>query len=157
MSPPGNQDIGLEVTGHPLVTLFVSSSACDGNLFVYLEDVDKAGKVRYVTEGELRVLHRKVRNEDESSPHRTPVPYHTFRREDAAPLVPGEVAELTIDLQPTSYRFKQGHAIRLALAGADKDFFAPLSGEPPDLTFHRGTPYPSRIALPVMPSSQSAE
>lgn len=55
-------------------------------------------------------------------------PYHTFKREDAMPLVPGEVAEIAFDLLPLSARFEVGWRIRLAIAGADKKVFAPVPG-----------------------------
>ena len=45
----------VEVTGHPVVHLWVSSSARDGDFFVYLEDVSKARYSKYVTEGTLRL------------------------------------------------------------------------------------------------------
>ncbi len=74
----------VEVTGHPVVTLFLCSTASDGNVFVYLEDVDPQGRVRYVTEGELRVIHRKLSTK--TPPFELPpVPYRTFRKEDAGP------------------------------------------------------------------------
>ena len=50
----------LEVTGHPIVTLFLDSTASDGTFFVYLEDVDERGRVAYVTEGQLRAIHRRI-------------------------------------------------------------------------------------------------
>jgi putative CocE/NonD family hydrolase len=142
-------DHDMEVTGHPVVTLFVSSTATDGAFFVYLEDVDEEGHVEYVTEGQLRAIHRKLSNEQ--PPYVTLVPYRTFKRADAMPLVPGEIAELTFDLLPTSYVFKRGHAIRVAVAGADKDHFAIIPDEPPTLTFYRTALHPSRISLPTMP------
>ena len=145
-SPPLEED--LEVTGHPLVTLHASSTTEDGSFFVYLEDVDPKGRVEYVTEGMLRALHRKV--SDEPPPYRTPVPYRTFLRADARPLVPGEVAELVFALYPTSYLFKAGHSIRVAVAGADKDHFAQNIDSPPTVRVHRSTRFPSHIDLPVM-------
>ncbi|MBI5115020.1 CocE/NonD family hydrolase [Candidatus Poribacteria bacterium] len=140
----------MEVTGHPIVKLFVTSTADDGNFFVYLEDVDPAGHVTYVTEGELRALHRKV--SDEKPPYWIPDPYHTFKKKDAEPLVPGEVAELTFDLLPTSYLFKKGHSMRVAIAGADKDHFALLKTDPPPtLEFQRNAAHASAIDLPIIP------
>src|SRR5262249_8441815 len=32
-----------EVTGHPVITLYLSSTAPDGNVIAYLEDVDRSG------------------------------------------------------------------------------------------------------------------
>ncbi len=141
-------DRDTEVTGHPLITLYVSSTARDGSFLVYLEDLDKTGRVSYVTEGLLRALHRRL--SDASPPYRDVVPYRTFTREDGRVLIPGEVATLRFDLIPTSYLFKRGHRIRIALAGADKDHFAMLSDTPPTVTYYRSKTHPSRIELPVV-------
>src|SRR5262245_24821129 len=56
-------DADVEITGHPVVSLFITSTHTDGGFFVYLEDIDENGKVTYLTEGELRALHRRVSNE----------------------------------------------------------------------------------------------
>jgi putative CocE/NonD family hydrolase len=147
-SPPLTQD--LEVTGHPIATLFVATTAEDGVFLVYLEDVDEEGGVTYVTEGVLRGVHRKL------SPDRplyaSVVPYRTFERADGRPMVPGEVTELVFDLLPTSYLFERGHSIRIALAGADRDHFALIPREgPPTWTVLRDAAHPSHVALPVVP------
>jgi len=141
-------DRPLEVTGHPVVTLFITSSATDGTFFVYLEDVDDRGRVTYVTEGELRALHRQLSNDRPS--YTVVVPYRSFKRIDGRPLVPGEAAELTFDLLPTSYLFQRGHRIRLAIAGADASHFALLPGGAPTVSVHRSRLRASRIELPVV-------
>lgn len=141
----------LEVTGHPIVTLYVSSTADDGAFFVYLEDVGPDGRVTYITEGVLRAIHRK--RSDDKAPYPTVGPYRTFSRQDAAPLVPGQVAELVFDLYPTSYEFRKGHAVRVSLAGADKDHFALIPDRPPTVRTYRNATCPSRIDLPVMPAT----
>lgn len=138
----------LEVTGHPLVTLFVASSAADGHFFAYLEDVDPRGDSTYVTEGMLRAQHRRLSQAQPPYPHL--VPYRTMSERELAPLVPGEVAELTFDLLPTSYLFRRGHRIRLALAGADRDAFALLPATPPDWQVMRCAAHPSHLVLPVV-------
>jgi putative CocE/NonD family hydrolase len=137
----------VEVTGHPLAHLFVSSDAEDGNFFVYLEDVAPDGRVIYVTEGQLRALHRKTNGAN--ARYTSPVPYRSFERADAAALVPGQVTELLIPLLPTSYLFKPGHAIRIAVAGADRGHFAPVLQNPPTIELHRSAAHPSRIELPL--------
>jgi putative CocE/NonD family hydrolase len=140
----------LEVTGYPVVKLHLASTHTDGTVIVYLEDVGPLGSARYVTEGILRVIHRKV-GEDPARWDR-PVPYHSFRSEDAKPLVPGEVAELAFGLQPTSVLFRAGHRIRIAIAGHDAAAFRriPATGSP-ELTVQRNRRYPSWIELPVVP------
>jgi putative CocE/NonD family hydrolase len=142
-------DVDPEVTGHPVITLYVSSTATDGEFFAYLEDVDGKSKVTYVTEGELRAIHRKLSTDP--PPYKQVGPYHSFKRADAMPLAPGQVAELVFGLQPTSYLFKRGHSIRVALAGADKDHFALLPGPPPTWEIQRNAAHASHIDLPVMP------
>jgi putative CocE/NonD family hydrolase len=146
-SAPLTHDI--EITGHPLVTLFVSSTATDGQFFVYLEELDEAGRVRYVTEGQLRAIHRKLSTS--GAPYQTVVPYRTFLRRDAKPLVPEQITQLTFDLLPTSYLFRKGRRLRVAIAGADKDHFEPLAGSPRTIQLHRGGAHFSRILLPVIP------
>ncbi|RDH79059.1 CocE/NonD family hydrolase [Mycolicibacterium moriokaense] len=141
-------DQPIEVTGHPIVSLFVGSTADDGTVFLYLEDVDPQGRIAYVTEGQLRMCHRRL--SDETPPYRQPVPFRTFTRAAARPVAPGEVAELTFDLLPTSYVFGAGHHIRVAIAGADASHFAVLPDGPSTLNVHRSQLYPSRIDLPVV-------
>jgi putative CocE/NonD family hydrolase len=146
-SPPLKQDV--EVTGHPILTLFLSSTTADATVFAYLEDVDTQGHIAYVTEGELRALHRKL--SDTHVEHVNGLPYRTFKRRDALPLKPGEVAELVFDFLPTSYQFKKGHRIRLALAGADKDHFAFISDQSRTLTIFHTPHQTSHLDLPVVP------
>jgi putative CocE/NonD family hydrolase len=138
----------MEVTGHPIVTLHVTATKDDATVLVYLEDVDERGRVNYVSEGVLRALHRKLATGPTGI--ESPAPQHAFTRADAAPLVPGEVAELTFDLLPVSYLFAAGHRVRVAVAGADKDHFRILPGDPPRFTVRRDAKYPSRVVLPVM-------
>ena len=135
----------LEVTGHPRVRLFVASDATDGAVFAYLEDVAPNGRVTYVTEGQLRLIHRQATL---GPTDLTPV--RSFRRADARDMVPGQVAEVVFDLLPTSYEFPAGHRIRLALAGHDAaNFSQPYPSQPPLYRFHRDRLHPSRLELPV--------
>jgi len=146
-STPLEQD--TEVTGHPLVRLFLASSATDAQVFVYLEDVTPDGQVHLVTEGQLRAIHRKV----SAAPYETPVPYHSFTRADAESLIPNETVELVIDLLPTSYLFQRGHCIRISIAGADKDHFEIPNTPPPLFTIQRNRAQASAIILPVVKGS----
>jgi putative CocE/NonD family hydrolase len=140
-----------EVTGHPVVKLWVSSNKNDGAFFVYLEDVTPTGNVYYVTEGMLRPLHRKI--SVQKPPYKTVVPYHSFRRQDGLHMEPGQPIELVFDMLPVSYQFKKDHKIRVAISGADKDHFALIPEEPPVIHVHRTQMYPSHIILPVIPKS----
>lgn len=146
--PPLQHD--TEITGHPLVSLWMRSTTTDGQLFVYLESVDTDGRVRLLTEGQLRLLHRKVSSE--ATPYVMFGPYHSLKQKDAMPMVVGEVANISFDLLPISVLLQKGHHIRLSIAGADKDTFEPIEGcETPTLTLERNSQYLSYIDLPVIP------
>ena len=146
-TPPLEEDV--EITGHPVVYLYVRSSATDGQFFVYLETIDPDGRVRLLTEGQLRALHRKVSNK--TPPYQIFGPYHSLKKKDVEPMNPGEVTEIAFDLLPLSVLLKKGQRIRLAIAGADKDTFAPIEGiENPELTVERNRDYASYIDLPFV-------
>lgn len=137
-----------EITGHPVVNLYVTSTATDGVFIVYLEDVDPAGKVTYITEGTLRALHRRIST---NPPHTMLIPYHSFRRQDALPLRPGKIAQLRFGLLPTSVLIKQGHSLRVSIAGADKGGFERVpETEVPIVSILRNKIYPSSIELPAI-------
>lgn len=119
-----------EITGVPVVTLNLSSTAEDGNFITYLEDVAPDGTVTYITEGELRALHRKISDEDLG---RVVLgPQHSFQRKDGELLQPGENAKLQIEMYATSVLIKKGHRIRIAIAGHDAANFKriPENGTP---------------------------
>ena len=137
-----------EITGYPIVTLYVTSTETDGAFYVYLEDVDENGRVTYVTEGQLRAIHRKVSTD--TPPYVLQVPYHSFKREDATPLVPGEIAEMTFGLHPTSVLIRKGHRIRIGIAGHDEGTFARVASEgTPVVSVARNRLHASYVDLPV--------
>ena len=139
----------LEITGHPIITLYVTSTSPESAFFVYLEDVDETGRVTYVTEGQLRAIHRKISNEP--PPYKMMVPYHTFKRNDVMQLVPGEIVELTFGLLPTSVLIRENHRIRIAIAGHDKDTFDRIPvKETPVITVLRNVHNASFIDIPII-------
>jgi hypothetical protein len=141
-----------EVTGHPIVTLYLETNAADAQVFVYLEDVDPTGRVGMVSEGMLRAIHRNL--SDETPPYKTPTPYRTFKAKDAQPLTPGQPAVLTFDLLPTSYMFKKGHRIRIAIAGFDADHFKSQADAPQSFRILRSINRASFVDLPVVTDGQ---
>jgi putative CocE/NonD family hydrolase len=146
-SAPLTQD--MEVTGYPVVTLYAASTEEDNAFFVYLEDVDEQGVVRYITEGELRGIHRHL--SPDAPPYWMGMPYRTFKRADAALMPRNEIVELTFGLQPTSALFRRGHRIRIAIAGADSGTFARIpAGGSAVWRIARNTVMASCIRLPVI-------
>ncbi|MBM4187980.1 MAG: CocE/NonD family hydrolase [Gemmatimonadetes bacterium] len=137
----------VTVIGHPVVTLYLSSDQRDGDFYAYLEEVDSTGFSRYVSEGMLRASRRA---QAQAPWDNLGLPWEMHDRASAKPLVPGEVVELTFDLQPTATVFNAGHRIRVTIAGADVDNTEkpPVRGRP-TVTLHRGGERASRIALPI--------
>lgn len=140
----------LELTGHPVISIKVASTHADGAFIAYLEDVSPLGRVVYLTEGQLRAVHRRV--SDEPPPTAVFGPYHTFEREDALPMVPGDVAEISFDLQPISTVIRKGHRLRVALAGHDNGTFQryPAQGTP-TWRVQRNATHASWIDVPLKP------
>ena len=139
----------VEVTGHPVVHLWVTFSAKDGDFFVYLEDIAEASYSKYITEGNLRASHRAI----SPAPYKyLGLPYHRSYAEDIADL-PKQPVELVFDLLPTSYVFDVGHRIRVTITCADKDnALTPELNPPPTVHLYREADHASYIVLPIIPN-----
>jgi putative CocE/NonD family hydrolase len=138
----------LNVTGHPVAHLWVSSTAEDGDFFVYLEEVDPQGVSHYVSEGAIKASHRAL-----SEPYYDDLglPFHRSYTEDARPLEPGRPMELVFDLQPTSNVFDAGNRVRITVVGADADNATPASeNPPPTIKLYREKKRASYVSLPVV-------
>jgi putative CocE/NonD family hydrolase len=159
-------DGDIEVTGHPIVNLYVSSDRPDADIFAYICDVDEHGESVYVTEGQMRAgwypLYPDDNQVNGAVDIKPDLPWHGYERNRYVknPLEGGRVVELRFDLFPMAWVFKKGHRIRLALAGVDAGNFEmnPAFGsvdsgnlKPTTLYFHRGGKSASRIELPVIP------
>ncbi|GAB5418943.1 MAG: CocE/NonD family hydrolase [Crocinitomicaceae bacterium] len=132
----------MQITGTPEVQLYLSTTHEDGVVLVYLEDVAPDGTSTYLTEGGLRLMHRKLAGPTDSTFN-----LHTFNEEDAEAMIPNQAEKIHLRLLPTSVTIKKGHSIRIAIAGADKSIFdrCPKHGTP-ELTIHHS----SKIVLPVI-------
>jgi putative CocE/NonD family hydrolase len=127
-------DADMELTGTPGVHLTLACDQTDAAVFAYLEMVAPDGRVTLLTEGRLCLIHRAG----------------TFRRVDLQPVTPGEVMGIDIPLLPLSVVVPAGFRLRLAVAGADADTFAPV-GPPAVFDLHRGGS--AWIELPVIPAT----
>jgi len=137
----------LRVVGHPIVNVYLSSTRDDGALFVYLEDVAPGGRVTYVTEGQLRLLHRRTSD----SPYVTFGPQHSFLRADGAALVPGQSELVELTLLPVAVLIRAGHCLRVSIAGHDADTFRRYPEEGPvELTLEHSPSQASRVSLPFL-------
>jgi putative CocE/NonD family hydrolase len=141
----------VEIVGHPIAHLWVTSSARDVDAMVYLEDVDSTGHSAYVTEGVLRASHRKLGKPPFEN---FGLPWPESFQEDVTPL-PAAPTELVFDLHPTAKRFRAGHRIRVTVQGADRDtHLAVHPNPPPRVSIFRDAGHPSRIVLPVVGPSR---
>jgi putative CocE/NonD family hydrolase len=143
-SSPLGED--LRAVGHPIVTLWVTSSTRDGDFIVLLEEVDQTGMSHYVTEGVLRASHRKG---GEAPWDNLSLPFHRGFAEDLSPLPRGEPEQLTLDLLPIATVFNAGNRIRVTVMGADSDNVEPPSA-PPTYEVYWGASFPSNLTFPVM-------
>lgn len=137
----------IEITGVPVVTLNVSSTANDGAFYAYLEDVAPDGKVTYITEGELRALHRNVTDKDLG---RVVLgPRHSYERENGELLNPGSNTELKIGMFATSVLIEKGHRIRISIAGSDTSNFRRIPDTDATIEVQRNSQLCSYVELPI--------
>lgn len=143
-TPPLEHD--LDVTGHPVVHVWLDAEVADVQLFAFLEQVSPDGESEYVTEGALALAHRALHR---PSWNDGGLPWHRGHREDLQP-VPDQPVELVLDLLPLSRRFVRGHRIRLALCCADRDNAQiPPATVGTRVRVHRSPARPSRLLLPL--------
>ena len=176
-------DVQTEITGPMALKLFVSSETEDADIFAVVRVFDADGdEVTFqgaidphtpVAQGWLRASHRGL-DPDLSLPYR---PYHSHR--EKAPLIPGQVYELDIEVWPTSIVIPAGYRLGLTIRGNDyryegdlgesrlETFKNELTGCGPFLhddsidrpvdvfggsvTVHTGPGSPSRLLVPVIP------
>jgi len=139
--------VDAQITGHPSVSLWVSSSATDGDFVVTLQDVAPDGTaVSYNTTGRLRASHRKTADPPYNN---LGLPWHPSAQADVSPLT-DEPVELQFALLPISILIKSGHFLRLIVtfsAGAATPRLDPA----PKVRVHRDAQHPSYISLPFIP------
>ncbi|MCX5661129.1 MAG: CocE/NonD family hydrolase [Planctomycetota bacterium] len=122
-------DDDTEVIGQPRAELHVSSTAPGAMVMVKLCDVAPDGTSALVTKGYLNLAYRDAKN--------------------PAPLEPGKVHAVAIDLLACAYRFVRGHRIRMMIAGGDLLNIWP-SPHAATHAIHRGPAHPSHVVLPVV-------
>jgi len=139
----------MEITGSAVVTLELASSHPDGQVIIYLETVDPDGTVRMITEGQLRLLHRKISKS--KPPYPVFGPYHSFNGEDSLKMDPGKTEQISFRLLPTSIVIPAGNRLRIAIAGHDASTFTRVPADRiPTFTIHRSIEHPSSIEFPVI-------
>lgn len=137
-------DEPVEVTGPVTATLYVSSSAVDTDFTAKLVDVHPDGRAIVLCDGIQRMR---------------------YRNSLAVPdlITPGEVYEITVDLNATSNVFLPGHRIMVEISSSNFPRFDRNSNtggyiageyladmEAAINQIYRGAEYPSRVTLPII-------
>ena len=143
----------LEVTGTPVVRLWVRTSAPDADFFAVLEDVAPDGKSTFVSDGAIRASRRKLSRAPWGD---TGLPWHSNKAADDQPLQAGVPARLDFAMMPTSWVFRSGHRLRVSIVNAaGKGFQQPPGTDPANpasFEILRGGKYASSVTLPLMPA-----
>ena len=115
-----------EFTGPSALTLQLSSTTRDADLFVVLRVYDPQGaEVTFqgaidphtpVAQGWLRASHRKL-DPELSTDYR---PYHTH--DAVQPLTPGEPVDVDVEILPTSVVVPSGYRLALCIRGRDYEY-----------------------------------
>lgn len=125
----------VHILGDPRAILHFASTAPLANLACKLADVVADGSSALVTSGVLNVTHRDSHEHPE-------------------PLTPGQIYEVTVELDATGYVFAPGHRIRLAVSSSDW----PNTWPSPDRATNSisyGGAHPSRLTLPRVPQKEA--
>ena len=140
-------DDDITIIGHPVVTLFISSTAEDVDFYVYLEEIDQEGASECITTGILRASHRLMA---EPPFNNLGLPYHRHFAADVKPLEKNTVAECQFDLLPIARVFKKGNRIRVTVTCADKNYTEHGQVDPPPaVNINHNKRYASHIVLPI--------
>ena len=95
-----------EITGTPVLRLELESTAADGAVHAYLEDVAADGRVTYLTEGILRLMDRKTT--EAPLPYEPLGPRHSYLRGDAEAMRPGRLERVEMGMFATSVLLRKG-------------------------------------------------
>jgi len=140
-------DSDMEITGHPIMSLWIAADVPDLDLFVFLEEVD-GSKSTYLTEGNLRASHRLL----SKAPYNNfGLPYHRHYKSELTPIPAGEPVELVFDLLPISHQFRKGNRIRISVTCADADNFeTPTLNPLPKIRVSRNSVHASFVEFPII-------
>jgi len=135
-----------DIAGNPELIIFLRSSLSEGDLFVYLDEFTKEGKINYITEGigKINYLSNTQNKNLKSIKY-----FENFYKDNYKEIEPGKIIELKMIFLPISYTISKGSSVILSIAGYDIEYFEPLKGDPPVYDIFFGKKYPSRLILPI--------
>jgi predicted acyl esterase len=168
VSEPLLEDMVL--AGYLKLVLWVSSTSNDMQIHASVRAMDEdnvqisytvgsimRSKLFPVAQGALKVSHRKLDHE-KSTVYR---PYHTHRKEDYQPLVPGEIVENQVEIWPTTALIKKGQRIVLDVQPAAGEGLSPVREMGDNYyqkgafnTIYTGPRHLCYLQLPVIPTKK---
>ena len=139
----------LELTGFPVVELYVTSTHTDGIFMALLEEVAPDGSCHAVTDGMIRGRSAALgRNKAYEA---LGLPYHSSLRKDDVQLSATQPTLLAFHMEVTSRIIKAGSRLRLAVYCGGNGFRQPLDmPEDVTVTFHFGGSCGALLRLPVI-------
>ena len=158
----------IVLAGYGKVGLWVSSSSDDMDIYVSVRAVDGDGReVDYTSfatmgfgerptplmKGWLKVSHRRL------DPARSTAysPKHTHRKADHAPLVPGKIVQVEIELIPNTGLVRAGQRVRVDIQPYDgvahgmHHAYDRRYHDGATNTVHTGPEHPAYVQLPIIP------
>jgi predicted acyl esterase len=147
------------INGPLMADLWVSTTALDAGVAVRVDDVDGSGNPFALTNGIQTVSLRKLDPTRSRSLNGEMIqPWHTYTQDSVQSVAPGNLAEIQVEIFPTSAVIAKGHKLRIAVGASDfphglpplPDLVQSLVGL---LSIHSDAAHPSKVVLPVVPVS----
>jgi uncharacterized protein len=137
----------LRLCGFPVVTVEVTTDETDGTIFAYLEQVAPDGTTSYITEGQLRLSKRGMRQPRLRTDQRLD---RSFTKADAAPMTPGKAETIVFELFPTSAVIPAGNRLQLSFASSDIAAFSRYAKPESVVRVSSRWSKPANLTLPVL-------
>ncbi|WP_420428481.1 CocE/NonD family hydrolase [Algiphilus sp.] len=146
----------LYINGPIQANVWVSTTALEAGVVVRITDVYPDGRSQEITNGILTASMRAV---DDSRARlldgQSIQPWHVFTEAARQPLSPGEIVALNVEVFPSSFVIKQGHALRVSVGASDLPHGLPplpdlVRGVAGLLTVYSDADHPSHVVLPVV-------
>lgn len=145
-TPPLARD--MQLTGFPVLNLWISADDKDVDVFAYLQEIDEEGHSSNISEGKIRASFRATAVPPFEN---YGLPYHRLMHRDQQELPVNKPVLLELALFPLSNLVRKGHSIRLTINCADCDnWYLPELGRAEHLTVYHNTEHTSYLSLPVI-------
>jgi predicted acyl esterase len=135
--------LGAVVEGSPILKLSVRARGCtDADLHARLSIVRSNGDIQQLTEGRLRLSHRRIDPDRSTALPSGEWETVTLAHTRPEPLVPNEFTDVVIELLPTSFALGENERLRIGFSACRTDG----RGHPGELEFG----YSSALLIPVV-------